>query len=152
MNRADPDKSFLGMGWAFPVCARAGAIEAAALEEDIRQAILIILGTNPGERVMRPDFGAGLNAFIFEPVNETTRQLIRTRVTEALIDWEPRIDVEEVRVTPGGVGRQGRLATAEAQFASMQNALLINIDYRVRATNTLSNLVYPFYLEEGAQQ
>lgn len=106
----------------------------AAYEEDIRQAILIIMGTNPGERVMRPDFGAGLNAFVFEPVTTTLLALVKTRVREALIDWEPRIDVEEVKVTTDPAER---------------NLLLIEVSYRVRATNTLHNLVYPFYLQEG---
>lgn len=146
------ERAFLGTGWAFPVCAKNGEIEDVTLEDDIRQAILIILGTNLGERVMRPDFGAGLNSFVFEPVNETTKELIRTRVEDALIDWEPRIDVEEVKVTPGEVGGQGRLNAQVAGVAATSNALLISITYRVRATNSLSNLVYPFYLQEGAGQ
>jgi phage baseplate assembly protein W len=135
------NRAFLGEGWAFPICAQNGAITLVALEEDIRQSILIILGTNRGERVMRPEFGAGLNAFVFEPISETTKQLIRTRVEEALIDFEPRIDVLSVRVTESTTGGGGG-----------KNTLLINIDYRVRATNSISNLVYPFYLEEGAGQ
>jgi phage baseplate assembly protein W len=104
-----------------------------AYEEDIHQAIQIILGTNPGERVMRPDFGAGLNTFVFEPVNTTTIALVRDRVRGALIDWEPRIDVLEVLVTVG----------------EERNRFDIDVRYRVRATNALKNLVYPFYLQEG---
>lgn len=129
------EQAFLGVGWAFPPRLESdGTIAEAAYEEDIRQAIRIILGTNPGERVMRPDFGAGLNAFVFEPVNTTTLALIKTRVEEALIDWEPRIDVEEVKVTSDPTQR---------------HKLLIDMHYRVRATNVRHNLVYPFYLEEG---
>jgi phage baseplate assembly protein W len=101
MNSPQRDsKSFLGIGWAFPPRLEAdGAISQAVFEEDIRQAILIIIQTNPGERVMRPDFGTGLNAFVFEPVNPTTMAQVKTRVEDALINWEPRIDVEEVKVT-----------------------------------------------------
>lgn len=148
------DRAFLGQGWEFPVCAQNGAIDLIALEDDIRQAILIILGTNRGERVMRPEFGAGLNTFIFEPANETTKQLIKTRVEEALIDWEPRIDVQSVIVTSGVMTRNGvQMPSGETPKASTKdNVLLIGIDYRVRATNTISNLVYPFYLQEGAGQ
>ena len=136
MKPLDEKKAFLGVGWAFPVCLDPdGVISTAAYEEDIHQAIRIILGTNHGERVMRPEFGAGLNAFVFEPVNPTTLQLVKKRVEEALIDWEPRIDVLNVRVTTD---------------SSERNKLLIDVEYRVRATNTLSNLVYPFYLQEGA--
>jgi phage baseplate assembly protein W len=135
-NQLDPAKTFLGVGWAFPVQLQADqGIAAVAYEEDIRQAIFIILGTNPGERVMRPEFGAGLNRFVFEPVNTTTLALVQTRVQEALIDWEPRIDVLAVDVTTQPPER---------------NTLLIEVSYRVRATNTLHNLVYPFYLQEGA--
>jgi phage baseplate assembly protein W len=131
----DPEKGFLGVGWAYPVRLSAdGTLSTAAYEEDIRQAIRIILGTNPGERVMRPDFGAGLNALVFEPINTTTMELVRNRVREALVDWEPRIDVETVKVTTD---------------PSMRSALFIDVHYRVRATNAHHNLVYPFYLEEG---
>jgi phage baseplate assembly protein W len=131
----DPSKAFLGIGWAFPPRVEAdGAIAEAVYEEDIRQAIRIIIFTNRGERVMRPDFGAGLNEFIFANVNTTTMALVETRVRESLITWEPRIDVQEVRVTSDRGER---------------NKLLIDLTYRVRATNTQHNLVFPFYLQEG---
>ncbi len=131
--------AFLGRGWAFPVSTQAGLgmeaggeIAMAEYEDDIRQSIRIILETDQGERVMRPDFGAGLPALAFEPLNTTTLALARHRVEGALIAWEPRIDHISVQV--------------ETQdFASLQ----ITIQYRVRATNTFYNLVYPFYLQEG---
>ena len=133
--KTDPQKAFLGVGWMFPPQVDAdGTISLAEYEASVRQAIHIILGTNPGERVMRPDFGAGLNEFVFEPVSVTTMHRLQTRVQEALTDWEPRIDVLEVNVTTDPVQR---------------NQLLIAISYRVRASNTLANLVYPFYLMEG---
>jgi phage baseplate assembly protein W len=112
-----------------------GRIALAQFEEDIREAIRIILGTDRGERVMRPDFGAGLNEFVFEPLNSTTIHLVKTRVQEALVKWEPRIDVLDVSVSAD---------------ALEHNKLLIAVTYRVRATNTQFNLVYPFYLEEGS--
>jgi uncharacterized protein len=128
------EKTFLGVGWAFPPQADiVGDIETVAYEEDIRQSIQIILGTIPGERVMRPDFGAGLHSLVFEPINTTTIALAQHRVEEALIAWEPRIDQLTVDVTADPP--QGRL--------------MIDIHYRVRATNTFYNLVYPFYLLEG---
>jgi uncharacterized protein len=131
----DPTRAFLGVGWAFPPRVEAdGTIAEAVYEEDIRQAIRIIIFTNRGERLMRPDFGAGLNEFIFESINTTTMALIESRVREAIVTWEPRIDVVDVTVTSD---------------TSERNKLLIDLNYRVRATNTLHNLVYPFYLEEG---
>ena len=132
------DKAFLGRGWAYPVSVNAttGDISLVDHEEDIAQAVRLILETGRGERVMRPDFGAGLNEFVFEPINTTTRALIRHRVEEALVTWEPRIRVQAVEVT--------------ADQASL-GRVDIAIEYEVRSTNTFYNLVYPFYLQEGAQ-
>ena len=133
----DPAKAFLGTGWSFPPqLAIDGTLAEVTQEEDVRQAILIILQTNPGERVMRPEFGAGLNQFVFEPANTTTMARIRQRVQESLVAFEPRIDVVEVTVT----------SELDTRFL-----LQIAMTYRVRGTNSLSNLVYPFYLQEGSR-
>lgn len=131
----DPAKAFLGTGWAFPVQPDADGADVmtAVYEEDIRQAVILILETEPGERVMRPDFGGGLRSLAFEPLNTTTQALARHRVEQALINWEPRIDSINVQVT----------------HDTAQGRLMINIDYQVRKTNTFYNLVYPFYLQEG---
>jgi len=128
------DKAFLGRGWAFPVAIATGAdVSIAEYEEDVREAILIVLQTEPGERVMRPDFGTGLRALVFEPINTTTIALAKHRVERALVTWEPRID--QIGVTIAADPPQGRLD--------------ITIRYRVRRTNTFYNLVYPFYMREG---
>jgi phage baseplate assembly protein W len=136
MATGNSAKAFLGVGWAFPPCAASdGSTLVAAYEKDVYEAIWIILSTNWGERVMRPTFGAGLKSFVFGPINQTTMQQIQTRVQQSLVMWEPRITVEQVNVTvdPDNLG-----------------TLLIAITYRVNVTNTLNNLVYPFFLEEGA--
>lgn len=135
MAAANSSKAFLGVGWAFPPCAnKDGSTAMAAYEQDVYEAIWIILSTDQGERVMRPDFGAGLRSFVFGPMSQTNLQQIQTRVQESLVKWEPRINVEQVSVTvdPG------------------EGKLLISITYMVRVTNTIQNLVYPFFLEEGA--
>ena len=127
-------KAFLGRGWAFPIGVDATReIATAAYEDDVQQAIRIILGTEPGERVMRPDFGTGLRGLMFEPINTTTVALAQYRVQQALVLWEPRIDQVNVKVDsdpPAG-------------------KLTIKVSYRIRTTNTFYNLVYPFYLQEG---
>jgi phage baseplate assembly protein W len=129
----DP-RAFLGTGWAFPVRPdAAGEVALVSHDEDIRQAVLLMLETEPGERAMRPGFGAGLRSLAFEPLNTTTMALARHRVQTALIDWEPRID--SITVAVSAVPQEGRLT--------------IDIRYRVRTTNTFYNLVYPFYLQEG---
>jgi len=126
---------FLGRGWAFPDgLAPDDEIAMVADAEDIRQSIRLILATDPGERVMRPDFGAGLRALLFEPINANTVVMVRHRVEEALVTWEPRIDVQSVAIS--------------AEEAA-SGRLLIRIDYAIRATNTFDNLVYPFYLRES---
>jgi phage baseplate assembly protein W len=138
MAATDIRKAFLGVGWAFPPCVGSDGGNAIVMyDDDVKQSIRIILGTDQGERVMRPDFGAGLRSFIFGPVNSTILQRIKTRVQDALTTWEPRIDVLQVTVTFA---------------AGDRSALLIDITYRVRSTNTLQNLVYPFYLQEGSPQ
>ncbi|TCO17186.1 hypothetical protein EV652_11814 [Kribbella steppae] len=131
------EQAFLGVGWAFPPSAGPnGDVSVAAYEEDVRQAIRIILGTSPGERVMRPTFGAGLRDLVFEPLSTTTMALARHRVEVALATWEPRIDVREVVV----------------RAARQDSRMDIEVSYLVRSTNTFYNLVYPFYLLEGGER
>ena len=126
---------FLGVGWAFPVAPAAGGeVELARYEESVRQSVWIILGTSPGERVMRPDFGSGIADLVFSVGSVTTAGLVAEEVRTSLIRWEPRIDVLEV----------------EADLSPDEpGTLSVRISYRVRATNTVFNLVYPFYLEQG---
>lgn len=130
--------SFLGRGWSVPVTSGSNLLDAAMVEEeeDIRQALFIILRTERGERVMRPDFGAGLRSLVYEVNNAATRGLVQHRVQEALVRWEPRIHVDKVRVST---------RTGAPQVMD------IGISYTVRRTNTFYNLVYPFYLQEEKQ-
>ena len=132
----DQQKAWLGRGWAYPVRIdpAAGGIAAAEYETDIRQSIIIILGTSRGERVMRPDFGCGIHDLVFEVVDVATLTRIQSAVRESLVKYEARIELLDVRVDP--------LNAAEGE-------LLIEIEYRVRQTNQVGNLVYPFYFREG---
>ena len=105
----------------------------AYYDESIRQSIWIILSTARGERVMRPDFGCGIHNLIFALQNATTAGLVRHEVEQALLFWEPRIEVLRVTADPD----------------PSEPALLISIEYRVKSTNSRANVVYPFYLERG---
>lgn len=129
-------ENFLGTGWQFPVQldARNQRIAMAEHEESVRQSILIILSTAKGERVMRPDFGCDIHELVFAPNNAATRGLAESYIEEALKLWEPRIDVLDVSGRPGG---------------GYGEVLNINIDYRVRTTDSRFNLVFPFYLDRG---
>ncbi|HSB52593.1 MAG TPA: GPW/gp25 family protein [Dissulfurispiraceae bacterium] len=129
-------KEFLGVGWKFPVqVTPAGRIALSQYEEDIREAIWIILSTAKGERVMRPDFGCGIHDLVFAPINTATLTLVENSVREALTVYEPRIELIQVK--------------ASAERAD-EGRLLVSIDCRVRSTNNRFNLVYPFYLKEGS--
>jgi hypothetical protein len=129
------ERAFLGRGWAFPVTLdAAGEIGTATDAEDVRQAVRLILATGRGERVMRPDFGAGLDEFVFASLTVATLALIRHRVEEALVAWEPRIEVVGVRA---------------AADPAVHTRVDITVEYRIRATNAFYNLVYPFYLDEA---
>ncbi|WP_337099673.1 GPW/gp25 family protein [Paenibacillus sp. YIM B09110] len=130
--------SFLGKGWKFPVQvdATTGRILMADAEEDIAEAIRIIIRTSKGERLMRPDFGCGLREFVFGTTDETSLRLISSEVTDAIRIWEPRVkDIEvKAQLDPQHTGR-----------------VQLTVSYAVRSTNNLFNQVYPFYLEEGTK-
>jgi uncharacterized protein len=131
---------FLGSGWKFQVAPESsglvlessGQIAMAHHEESISQAIWMILATALGERVMRPDFGCGIHDLIFAVNSAGTAGQVAALVRQALVQWEPRIDVLEVTAVPD---------------AAEPSLLLIEITYQVRTTNSRFNLVYPFYLE-----
>jgi uncharacterized protein len=129
---------FLGVGWSYPVRVdgSGGVSLETQHEEKIRQAIWIILATARGERVMRPDFGCGIHDLVFAVNSAGTAGRVAGEVREALVQWEPRIDLLDVK------------ARADGQAGAR---LLIEIDYRVRSTNNRFNLVYPFYLEGGVE-
>ncbi|MEG4633558.1 GPW/gp25 family protein [Microcoleus sp. AR_TQ3_B6] len=143
-------KLFLGRGVGFPISLSGeGNLNSADYEESVRQSILMILGTAKGERVMRPDFGCGIYDLVFETNTSSTAGRISQAVQEALLVFEPRIDVVDVRVN-SRMFSNTQNGEAELQLANNGNVLLINIDYRVRATNNVFNLVYPFYLERSS--
>jgi uncharacterized protein len=122
----------IGSGLAFPLQVdRRGGIALARDETDIEQAIELILGTAPGERPMRPEFGCGVHDFVFDSIDATTVGKMELAIRAALDRWEPRVFVETVEFNLDEVA-DGRL--------------IIDIGYRVRVTNTMRNLVYPFYV------
>ena len=127
---------FLGRGWKFPIALdAAGAIARSDADSGIGESIWLILGTAKGERAMRPEFGCGIHDLVFSLNNVATAGRVAEEVHDALVQWEPRIDVIDVAAT-----------TADDQ----PETLMIGISYRVRATNNVFNLVYPFYLDRAA--
>jgi phage baseplate assembly protein W len=132
----DEEKEFLGRGWAYPVAfdPRIGSVAEAEADEDIVQSIRIILGTSPGERVMRPEFGCGIHRLVFTSIDSATLTRVEASVRDALTRYEARIELLEVSSDP---------------VEAADGRLLVRIRYRVRATNQTGNLVYPFYFREG---
>ena len=132
----DQKKDWLGRGWAYPVLVDplTGGVAFAEYEDDIHQAITIMLGTARGERVMRPDFGCGIHDLVFEVMDTATLTRVETAVRECLTKYEARIEVLDVSVDP---------------FDAADGLLVIELDYRVRRTNQIGNFVYPFYFREG---
>lgn len=129
-------REILGTGWKFPIRINArGGFSYSQGEQLIQEAIWIILGTALGERRMLPRFGCGIHEYVFAPNSPATRGDIAYQVQQALARWELRIDVLRVAVEPGDPG------------AVTSNLLLIRLEYRIRSTNTVQNLVYPFYIQ-----
>ncbi|MBR9909393.1 MAG: GPW/gp25 family protein [Gammaproteobacteria bacterium] len=132
-NRASTLKKHLGKGWNFPVypAPRVNALVHVDGPDKVRQAIWLILETEPGERLMRPNFGCGLRRYLMKPNNSATRALMQRDIERALATWEPRIKTEEISVEPG----------------SDPALVLIQIHYTHIRDGSPGNLVYPFYLE-----
>ncbi len=132
MTQKTAFNDFLGQGWRFPlVVDGTGRLSMAPGERDIEESIKTILRTPKGERVMRPEFGSSIHDFVFAPNNATTAGLLAYHVREALLRWEPRVEITGVDVQPDP------LETSQVR---------IEIAYIVKATNDARNLVYPFYL------
>ena len=125
-------RSFLGTGWRWPTTISSrGGVALVHEERDIYEAILNILQTAPGERVMRPEYGCGIHDFVFAPRDALTMGEIMRHVQQALGRWEPRIEVPDIDVSidPDDDSR-----------------LLVTINYRIKATHDERSLVYPFYV------
>ncbi len=122
---------FIGRGWAFPMgVAPTGGVAMASQDVEIEQAIRLILGTAPGERPMRPEFGCGIHDYVFAPGDGETAGRLAHEVRVALDRWEPRIDVTDVVVAYDTVS---------------EGVLYLDVRYTVRSTNNQRNLVFPFY-------
>lgn len=130
------DKSFLGTGWGFPPTfnTHLGTVETVSDEEDIFQSLHILLSTQLKERVMRSDYGCDLSALLYENITVTLLTRIKGIIETAILHYEPRIDLLEI----------------EFHTENTNNGVIkIEIIYRVRATNSRKNYVFPYYLEEG---
>ena len=128
------DKKYIGTGWCFPVQVdSAGKIKLVTGNEDIEQAIHIILDTSPGERVMRPLFGCRAKEMVFDSIRPETMTLMADAVQQALTLWEPRIMVQNVTVE---------------RDQKVDTALVCKIEYVINTTHDNRNIVHPFYIDK----
>jgi uncharacterized protein len=131
MNRSD----FIGKGWRFPITVNAkGGINSSEGPQRISDAIWVIIKTSLGERLMRPTFGAGVNDFVFQSNSSVIRTQLVASIKQALLKWEPRINIKQVKADP---------------VPDEPSQVLVSIEYTIRDTNELFNVVYPFYLQEA---
>lgn len=130
------NKDFLGTGWSFPPTFSQVnySIEMVSDELDINESLSILFSTRIGERVMVPKYGSDIWSMVFRAMNTTLSTQLKNMVSQAILNWEPRIDVDLVQVE---------------QSAQVDGLILIGVDYTIRRTNTRSNFVYPFYLTEA---
>tara|TARA_B100000989_G_C19340214_1_gene384647 strand:+ start:244 stop:660 length:417 start_codon:yes stop_codon:yes gene_type:complete len=134
----DLEKSFLGKGWSFPPTfdKKLGDIEMVTMDEDIKQSLEIYFSTKLGERIMRSDYGCFLHSQVFELANESLIQGLSKELERSINEFEPRILVIEIKAN---------------KKDSSEGLIEINVAYEIRATNNRSNIVFPFYINEGTR-
>lgn len=132
----ETEQDFLGIGWSFPPEFKESTKEVTMLkdESDIKSSLEILLSTKIGERIMQPKYGCNMDELLFNPLNRTLKTFVSELIKTAILYHEPRIDVEKIDITKGD---------------DLSGELLVLIDFKVRATNSRINMVYPFYQLEG---
>jgi phage baseplate assembly protein W len=130
------DRPFLGRGWGFPPTFDGTTHEVGMVDEeqDIRESLFILLSTLRGERVMVPEYGAGLQEQVFDRADTTTLTYLKGQVAEAILFFEPRIRTEAIVIDAGH---------------HLDGRILIELSYQIKSTNSRSNMVFPFYAREG---
>jgi len=128
--------SFIGTGWSFPPTFQKDdkAVEMTTEMEDINNSLAILLSTSLGERIMQPEYGCELSVLLFESLDATMIAYIQDLISDAILKYEPRIDAEVVAILTNELS---------------EGKLLVSITYRIRATNSRFNYVYPYYIKEG---
>jgi uncharacterized protein len=132
----ETEQDFLGIGWSFPPEFKEStkAVTMLSNESDIKSSLEILLSTKIGERIMQPKYGCNMDELLFNPLNRTLKTFVSELIRTAILYHEPRIDVEKIDITKGD---------------DLSGELLVLIDFKVRATNSRINMVYPFYKQEG---
>ena len=133
LNTLLRNDAFLGRGWSFPPVVTEQGARMSAYEQDIGESLRVLFSTSPGERVNRYDYGCPLRRYAFEPMTVQTLTRMRSDISRAVARFEPRVELEDVSF----------------EERPAEGVLLIHVSYTVVRTNHRSNMVYPFYLNEG---
>jgi phage baseplate assembly protein W len=130
------NKDFYGQGWQFPpgFDTQNGTTRVVKDLESIRQSLNVLMGTHMGERLMQPTYGTRISAQFFRTVDTGTATMMQATILDAIVDFEPRITANSVKVDTSRM---------------YEGILLVTIDFTVRSTNSRNNIVFPFYLKEG---
>lgn len=134
-NFINSSKAFLGRGWSFPPTFSKveNGVEMREAEYDIKESLFLILSTNVGERIMQPEFGSHVNKLLFEPLDKTFSTYISEQIKNAVLYFEPRITLDSV----------------DYFHDDLNGKVDVTLNYTINGTNTRSNLVFPFYINEG---
>lgn len=130
------EKAFLGTGWGFPpeFNTKTKSLVMLSNDEDIKSSLEILLSTKLGERIMQPKYGCNMDDLLFNPLSRTLKTYVSELIRTAILYHEPRVDVEKIDISKGD---------------DLTGELLIILDFKIRATNSRINMVYPFYKNEG---
>ena len=138
MEKEFTSNDFLGVGWGFPPTfnSQSKGVEMTEKETDIERSLQILLTTTIGERVMQPKYGCNMDTLLFEPLNTTVKTIMIDKIKTAILFFEPRIDAKKISLNTQN---------------ELEGEVLVEIDYIVRATNSRSNFVFPYYKNEGTE-
>ncbi|WP_340198808.1 GPW/gp25 family protein [Ascidiimonas sp. W6] len=131
------DKSFLGQGWSFPPTFEKSFNSGVVMvsdEKDIMESLEILMTTNPGERVMLPEYGCGIQSFLFDSISNTKIHFLKELIRTAILNYEPRIELHEIHIDISEY---------------LEGIVKIGLDYSIEVSNTRFNLVFPYYKVEG---
>jgi len=137
-----PRDSFLGTGWKFPITFEKGGegqrstVLMAKAEQDIAESLTILFSTRPGERVMRPNYGGSLEELLYEPINPSLETYIKDLITNAILYYEPRIELESILLN-------------NSREEQMEGRIKIALTFSIRSTNSRFNVVFDYYKQEG---
>lgn len=137
MSKELDTASFLGRGWSFPVRfdSSLSSLEMVEMDQDVRESLIVLLSTHPGERITNPDFGCPVRDVLYGTISPTTITILQDIIRRSVENYEARIELHDVVIT----------------FDEIEGVIFVHLDYTIRRVNMRTNIVYPFYKIEGTE-